>query len=75
MPRPVEGAPGAYRERAEDAVAEGEPAIGRGNRIDRFAVDEDQWKRRNASVPLVPPKPNELESASSIFMSRALPGT
>ena len=39
------------------------------------AVDEDQWKRRNASVPLVPPKPNELESATSIFISRAVPGT
>jgi hypothetical protein len=75
VPRPVEGTPGAYRDGAEDAIAEGKPAVGRGNRIRGFAVDEDQWKRRNASVPLVPPKPNELESASSIFMSRAVSGT
>ena len=31
--------------------------------------------RRNASVPLVPPKPNELEIATSILASRAVFGT
>ena len=75
MPHPIEGASGADREGPEDAVAEGEPAVGGGDDVRRFAVDEDQWKRRNASVPLVPPKPNELESASSILISRAVPGT
>ena len=32
-------------------------------------------KRRNPSVPFVPPKPNELESAISILHSRAVCGT
>ena len=75
MPAPVERAPCPRAQGAEDAVAEGEPAIERGDRIPGLAVDEDQWKRRNASVPLVPPKPNELESAASIFISRAVLGT
>jgi hypothetical protein len=60
---------------AENAVAESEPAIGRGDAIRLDAVDEDQWKRRNASVPLVPPNPKEFDSATSIFISRAVSGT
>ena len=32
-------------------------------------------KRRNPSVPFVPPKPNELESATSILLSRVVWGT
>ena len=77
MPAPVEDASRADREGAEYPVAEGEAPVGRGNRSRSNAVDEDrgQWKRRNASVPLVPPKPNELESAASIFISRAVFGT
>jgi hypothetical protein len=75
MPPPVERPAGLRAQRAEDAVAERQPAVERGNRIAGDAVDEDQWKRRNASVPLVPPKPNELESATSIFISRAVFGT
>jgi hypothetical protein len=43
MPRPVEGPPFADRERAEDAVAESQPAVGRREGVARFAVDEDQW--------------------------------
>src|SRR5690606_21306677 len=31
--------------------------------------------RRNASVPFVPPKPNEFDSATSIFFCRATCGT
>lgn len=60
---------------AEDAVAEGETAVAGAEVLARLAVDEDQWKRRNASVPLVPPKPKEFDSAASIFISRAVPGT
>ena len=65
----------ARAQSAEDAVAEGQPAIERGDRIAGGAVDEDQWKRRNASVPLVPPNPNEFDIATSIFISRAVSGT
>jgi hypothetical protein len=75
MPAPVQGYARARAQGAEDAVAQREPAVERGNGVARLAVDEDQWKRRNASVPLVPPKPNELESATSIFISRAVFGT
>ena len=32
-------------------------------------------KRRKTSVPLVPPKPNELDNAAWIFISRAWCGT
>src|SRR4051812_16573769 len=32
-------------------------------------------KRRKINVPLVPPKPNELDSATSIFILRAVFGT
>ncbi len=31
--------------------------------------------RRNTSVPLVPPNPNEFVRAASMFMSRAMCGT
>lgn len=34
-----------------------------------------ETKRRNPSVPFVPPNPNELESAISTLPSRALFGT
>ena len=75
MPAPVERAARAHAQRPEHTVTEGEPAVERGHLVGGDAVDEDQWKRRNASVPLVPPKPNELESATSIFISRAVFGT
>ena len=32
-------------------------------------------RRRNTKVPLVPPKPKELDMATSIFMSRGVFGT
>jgi hypothetical protein len=75
VPAPVEDGAGPNAQRAEDAIAERQAAVERGDGVARLAVDEDQWKRRNASVPLVPPKPNELESATSIFISRAVWGT
>jgi hypothetical protein len=75
VPAPIEGTAGTDPQRAEDAVAKGEPAVERRDGFPNLAVDEDQWKRRNASVPLVPPKPNELERATSIFISRAVLGT
>ena len=34
-----------------------------------------QATRRSTSEPLVPPNPKELESATSIFIWRAVPGT
>src|SRR5260221_9306528 len=50
---------------------------------DRAEQDEDEKRlpdgrylwRRNTSVPLVPPKPNEFDTAPSIFISRAWLGT
>lgn len=38
-------------------------------------VEKSNQSRRKISVPLVPPKPKELESATSIFISRAVLGT
>ena len=75
MTRPVERAPAHHAQRAEDAVAKREAAVRDRDRARGRAVDEDQWKRRNASVPLVPPKPKEFDSATSIFISRAVFGT
>ena len=75
MPSPVERIAAANPQRAEEAIAESQPAVGDRDRVRGFAVDERQWKRLNASVPLVPPKPNEFDSAASIFISRAVPAT
>jgi hypothetical protein len=43
MPLPIERPSGPDRDRAEDAVAEGQPAVGGREGVARFAVDEDQW--------------------------------
>ncbi len=75
MPTPVDGAAAANEQRAEHAIAECEAPVGDRDGIRRFAVDERQWKRLNASVPLVPPNPNEFDSAASIFISRAVLAT
>jgi hypothetical protein len=40
-----------------------------------FFMRRDDYTFRNTRVPLVPPKPKELESATSIFMRRASFGT
>ncbi len=49
------------------AIQEG--SVGRGTGIGRR---EDVQVRPNTSVPLVPPKPNEFFTATSIGMSRAV---
>ena len=40
-----------------------------------IAIARGYQSVRNTSVPLVPPKPNEFDSATSIFISRAVFGT
>ena len=46
-----------------------------GVRVDRSLWADQALKRRKISEPLVPPKPKEFESATSIFMGRAVLGT
>ena len=41
----------------------------------RAGLPNAHMRRRSTSVPLVPPKPKELDMATSIFMLRAVPGT
>ena len=36
---------------------------------------QPHFRRRNTMVPLVPPNPNELDSATSMRCSRVVPGT
>ena len=74
MASPVARDPLSCSERPENAVAVSEPAIERGNDGSRFSVDEDQTLRK-ASVPFVPPKPKEFDSAKPIFIGRAVFGT
>ena len=71
MPAPVERPARAHEDRAEEPIAEREPAVDDRYRVRRDAVDERQWKRLKTSVPLVPPKPKEFDIAASILISRA----
>ena len=41
----------------------------------RAGLPTAHMRRRSTSVPLVPPKPKELDMATSILMLRAVPGT
>src|SRR5690606_28023690 len=87
MTLPERQPPRHYRHRLEQAVGVMQAPVRQRQRLLTPAVDQrldpglkvrhgrPQRRRRNASVPLVPPKPKELESASSIFMLRASFGT
>src|SRR5690606_4419811 len=58
----------------KQTVAIGQPTILQGKLLARLAIDpatHQSRNRRNSSEPLVPPKPNELDSTASIDMCRA----
>ena len=59
-----------HQEGLEETIAIGGPAVVQGPGAGRLA-----HTREKIRVPLVPPKPKEFDSATSIFISRAVCGT
>jgi len=68
--------PGVGRVQAEQIDASGDAnRHGGGGRGDGSGADGVHASRRITRVPLVPPKPNELDIATSICIARAVLGT
>ncbi len=64
-------------DRLEQAVAVLQAAVGGRDGVAGPAVDECRQPVNgvNTRLPLVPPKPNEFDTAARIFISRAVCGT
>src|SRR5207253_11212791 len=78
MPIQQQWLAGLDGDRLEQTITVGQATIFERQSVSRLTVDpalHQPANRRNTREPLVPPNPNELDSTTSISMSRAVCGT